>query len=82
MAIPFAAKPPCGKGCDLRSFRQRLAYRQAAIFVAWLRRSEPAGFARLMRALEGGADFEPAFEGAFQDTPLERWKDFGESVQR
>jgi len=76
MAIPFAAEPPCGKGCDHRSFRQRLAYRQAAIFIAWLRRSEPEGFARLMRALEGGADFEGAFEGAFHETPWERWRDF------
>lgn len=81
MGIPFAAEPPCGKGCDLKSFRQRLAYRQAAIFVAWLRKSDPEGFSRLMRALESGADFEPAFEAAYGETPAERWKDFSATLQ-
>jgi hypothetical protein len=75
-AIPFAAEPPCGAGCDLRSFRQRLAFRQAALFVAWLRRSDGASFSRLMRALERGEDFDEAFRIAFHGTPSERWKDF------
>jgi hypothetical protein len=81
LAIPFAAEPPCGKGCVVRSFRQRLAYRQAAIFVAWLRKSDPDGFSRLMRALEGGADFDPAFRAAYGETPAERWKDFSATLQ-
>ncbi len=81
MAIPFAAEPPCGEGCDLRSFRQRLAYRQAALFIAWLRRTDPESFSRLMRALEGGAPFERAFRDAFQRAPPELWRAFSVSLQ-
>jgi hypothetical protein len=81
MAIPFAAEPPCDKGCDLRSFRQRMAYRQAALFVAWLRKSDPDGFSRLMRALEGGESFGEAFKAALGGTPWERWKDFSLGLQ-
>lgn len=81
LAIPFAADPPCDAGCDARSFRQRLAYRQAAIFVAWLRKRDPNAFLRLMRELEGGADFDPAFKAAFGGTPWELWKEFSAGLQ-
>ena len=30
LSIPFVAEPPCGAGCTPASFRQRMAYRQAA----------------------------------------------------
>jgi hypothetical protein len=81
MAIPFAAEPPCGDGCDLRRFRQRLAYRQAAIFIAWLRKNDSEGFARLMRTLEGGAEFDAAFKAALGDAASERWKSFSAALQ-
>lgn len=80
-AIPFAAEPPCDAGCDRRTFRQRLAYRQAALFVAWLRRNDGDGFSRLMRAIEAGEDFDEAFRAAFEGTPWERWKDFSGALQ-
>lgn len=81
MAIPFAAEPPCDAGCDPRSFRQRLAYRQAAVFVAWLRKRDAAGFSRLMRSLEAGEKFDDAFRAAFGGAPWELWKDFAGSLQ-
>ncbi|MGJ0506692.1 MAG: hypothetical protein ACR652_06045 [Methylocystis sp.] len=81
LSIPFAAAPPCGAGCDLRSFRQRMAYRQAALFIGWLRRGDPAAFSRLMRALEGGSAFEPAFEAALNDPPQALWRRFATALQ-
>jgi hypothetical protein len=81
LAIPFRAEPPCGAGCDPRSFRQRLAYRQAAIFIGWLRKDNAEGFARLMRALESGAAFDAAFRAAFGEAPAERWRAFVGSLQ-
>lgn len=80
-SIPFAAAPPCGPGCELRTFRQRLAYRQAALFIGWLRRSDPAAFSRLMRDLESSAPFDAAFRAAFREPPPARWRDFTGSLQ-
>jgi hypothetical protein len=81
LAIPFAAEPPCGAGCNRRSFRQRMAYRQASIFIGWLRRTDRDAFSRLMRALEGGAAFNPSFADAFKASPQRRWADFAASLQ-
>ncbi|GLI94180.1 hypothetical protein [Methylocystis echinoides] len=80
-AIPFAAEPPCGAGCNPMSFRQRMAYRQVALFIGWLRARDPDAFSRLMRALEGGAAFGPSFEAAFNGSPRQRWTDFAKSLQ-
>ncbi len=80
LSIPFAATPPCDAGCDIRTFRQRLAYRQAALFIGWLRNSDKSAFSRLMRRLEDGAPFDVAFREAF-GTPSARWGDFTRSFQ-
>jgi hypothetical protein len=81
LSIPFVAAPPCGEGCDLRSYRQRLAYREAALFIGWLRRTNPQAFSGLMRALESGADFDAAFHGAYDATPQQQWTAFAASLQ-
>lgn len=81
LSIPFAAPPPCPAGCDLRSFRQRMAYRQAALFIGWLRERDPAAFSRMMRALEGGAPFDAAFAAEFHGSPARRWADFAAALQ-
>lgn len=81
LAIPFAAPPPCGAGCTPRSYRQRLAYREAALFIGWLRTTNPQAFSKLMRALESGADFDDAFQDAFAATPSARWTAFAQSLQ-
>lgn len=81
LSIPFAAAPPCNEGCDMRSYRQRLAYREAALFVGWLRRTNPKAFTRLLRALESGADFAPAFLDVYGARPQQRWTGFAASLQ-
>ncbi len=81
LSIPFAAEPRCDAGCDPRSFRQRLAYRQAALFIGWLRKSDPRAFSSLMRALESGETFDPAFRAAFGAPPAARWADFVAGLQ-
>jgi hypothetical protein len=81
LSIPFAVAPPCGTGCDLRSYRQRLAYREAALYIGWLRKTQPQAFSQLMRALEGGAAFDDAFHAAFRAGPAELWKDFAATLQ-
>lgn len=81
LSIPFAAEPPCDAGCDPRAFRQRLAYRQAALFIGWLRESDRDAFSRLMRRLESGEDFGWAFEDAFGAAPAARWRAFAASLQ-
>jgi len=47
-------------------YRQRLAFRQAAMFVAWLKASDDAGFLGILRRLEAGESFPAAFEAAFR----------------
>jgi hypothetical protein len=81
LSIPFAAAPPCDAGCDLRTFRQRLAYRQAALFIGWLRESDRRAFFALMRGLESGEAFDAAFRVAFGAAPSERWTDFSAGLQ-
>ncbi len=60
-AIRFTKEPDCSAPCDAWTYRQRLAFRQAALFVSWLRAQNTEGFMRLLRELEHGADFETAF---------------------
>lgn len=47
-------------------YRQRLAFRQAAMFVAWLKAQDQAGFAELLRGLEEGKGCASAFAAAFR----------------
>ncbi len=81
LSIPFAANPPCEAGCDLRTFRQRLAYRQAALFIGWLRNGDRNAFSALMRRLERGENFDAAFRDAFGAAPSARWRDFAATLQ-
>jgi hypothetical protein len=46
-----------------------LFYRQAMLFLAHLRARDTQAFARLLAALEDGADFDAAFAEAFQANP-------------
>jgi len=81
-AILFEREPPANPSLEAFTYRQRLAFRQASIFVGWLRNRDPAAFARLLRALESGASFEEAFRDHIGATPLERWRDFTASLKR
>lgn len=74
-SIPFYGdtKPRSSRDGDSR---QRLAYRQAAMFVAWLQSSDPSAFARLLSDLENGDRFGEAFRLTFNESPAMRWKQF------
>lgn len=54
-------------------------YRQAELFVRYLRDRDPDGFRRLLSALTRGEDFAAGFAGAYP-VPLEQlWQDFRNS---
>lgn len=48
-----------------RAYRQRLGFRQAAMFVAWLESRDGAAFRELLLRLEDREDFPGAFEAAY-----------------
>jgi hypothetical protein len=70
-AIPFAIEP-----LGLSIPRQRLAYRQAAMFVAWLRARDEGAFARLLAEIESGGTFSAAFLASYGADPLDQWRRF------
>lgn len=75
-AIRFTREPDPPAGLDPRTYRQRLAFRQAGLFVAWLRRQSPEAFLRLLRDLEHGAEFENAFVASFGRQWEDYWRSF------
>jgi len=74
--LGFEIEPPRDPTKNALTQRQRLAYRQAGLFVAWLRRRDDAAFLHLLRALEAGEAFEPSFEVAFGDDAQQLWRRF------
>lgn len=79
-AIHFTKEPDCVAPCDLWTYRQRLAFRQAGLFVYWLRAGNPEKFARLLRQLEQGGTFDDAFDTTFGETPKRLWRFFIDDV--
>jgi hypothetical protein len=75
-AIRFEREPDCAASCDLWTFRQRLAFRQTALFIAWLRAQKPEAFQRLLRDLEHGGDFDSAYVLHFGSAPNIDWERF------
>lgn len=75
-ALGFEREPPRDPTKDALTQRQRLAYRQAGMFIGWLRLRDETAFLRLLRALEAGEAFEPSFESAFGDTAPQLWRRF------
>ena len=60
--LGFEREPPRDPAKDALTQRQRLAYRQAGMFVGWLRMRDETAFLQLLRALEAGRPFGPSFE--------------------
>lgn len=81
-AIRFEREPDCAASCDLWTFRQRLAFRQAALFIAWLRAQKPEDFQSLLRDLEHGLDFETAYAIHFDGAPNKDWARFIEELAK
>ena len=76
-SIRFELEPPRDPSRDdFQTFRQRLAYRQAGMFVAWLRARDPDAFAKLMRRIENGESFSDSFHESYAAGPREPWRDF------
>lgn len=75
-AIPFEREPQNDSSLDDRAYRQRMAFRQASVFLQWLRSTNAQGFARLLRSLEANDDFEKAFGASLGTDPQEQWRRF------
>jgi hypothetical protein len=76
-SIRFELEPPRDPSReDFGAFRQRLAYRQAAIFVAWLREQDPEAFATLLLRIENGGSFRDSFHALFAASLSQEWQTF------
>lgn len=78
--LGFEREPPRDPTKSALTQRQRLAYRQAGIFVGWLRRRDETAFMHLLRALEAGEPFEGAFQSAFDESAPSLWRRFVSSL--
>ncbi|MDP3553742.1 hypothetical protein [Methylocystis sp.] len=74
--LGFEREPPRDPKLDALTQRQRLAYRQAGMFVGWLRMRDQNAFTQLLRALEAGRPFGPSFESAFGENAPQLWLRF------
>jgi len=68
-------KAPVIEGDDMR-LRMHMAYRQAGLFVAWLRKSNPAAFRALLDRIYEGEQFKPAFEASYKSNVALIWREF------
>lgn len=81
-ALGFEREPPRDPKLDALTQRQRLAYRQAGMFVGWLRSREEAAFLHLLRALEAGEAFEPSIESAFGENSPQLWRRYVSEISQ
>jgi hypothetical protein len=75
-AIRFTREPVAPPGRDPWTYRQRLAFRQAGLFVRWLRARDPDAFNRFLRGLEAGQAFDKAFATLFGGKADAAWRAF------
>ncbi len=76
-AIPFRIEP-----LEPSIPRQRLAYRQAAMFVNWLLARRPSAFYQLLQEIETGKAFSAAFLKSYGSAPESQWQDFISGLAR
>jgi hypothetical protein len=76
-SIRLEIEPPADPSrADFITFRQRLAYREAAMFVAWLRERDPDAFAKLLRNIENGESFRDSFQASCAASSSNLGRDF------
>lgn len=75
-AVNFVQPPPRRSAFEGHLGMSRLAYRQAAMFVSWLRRRDELAFREFLQRIEDGRSFRASFEEAFGGTPHRLWDDF------
>lgn len=80
--LGFEREPPRNPTLNALTQRQRLAYRQAGMFVSWLRERDPSAFLQLLRALETGEAFDESFESAYGDSAPLLWRRFVSSLSQ
>ncbi|ARN81744.1 hypothetical protein [Methylocystis bryophila] len=81
-SIPFEKEPkPKGEGADFFRYRQNLAFREAGLFVAWLKREQPEAFAKLLTKLQDGAFFGEAFKEAYGASLGQQWLKFRDGAK-
>ena len=71
-SIPFENDPPP----DSPLSRQRLAYRQAAMFVEWLSGRDSRAFNKLLQGVENGGAFGDCFRASYGGSPPQLWRSF------
>ncbi len=62
--------------------RAHMAYRQAGMFVAYLRDKNPAAFKSLLHRLLSGERFKTAFQASFGSSVAGNWTKFAEAAAR
>lgn len=77
-SIPFEIDP----SQDPSLSRQRLAYRQAAMFVEWLSSRDSQAFDKLLRRIENGERFSDAFHASYAGDPRQLWRSFVSDLSR
>lgn len=81
-AIRFTREPVAPPGRDPWTYRQRLAFRQAGLFVAWLHARERENFMSLLRRLENDEPFDGALSETFGETRESIWRVFLDAMSR
>ncbi len=81
-SIPFEKEPkPKGEGADFFRYRQNLAFREAGLFVTFLKREQPEAFTKLLTSLQEGAAFGDAFKEAYGQSLGQEWLKFRDSAK-
>jgi hypothetical protein len=76
-----SVKPPAQFTDSDMHRRFHMAYRQAGMFVAHLRDSNPAAFRAFLRRLLSGERFKTAFEASFGASVAENWERFAAAAR-
>ncbi len=76
-AVKFEQRPEIPN----TSFRILMAYRQAGLFVAFLRDTSPAGFARMIAAILDGRPFAEAVTTGYETDLHALWSDFVKATE-
>ncbi|MGO9483913.1 MAG: hypothetical protein ACLPX9_04935 [Rhodomicrobium sp.] len=75
-------EPPAQYGGGNIYRRMHMAYRQAGMFVTYLREKNPAAFNAFLHRLLSGERFKPAFETSFGSSVAENWTQFAQATSR
>jgi hypothetical protein len=76
--VSLQPPPPNAESEDIR-LRMHMAYRQAGLFVAYLRESDPPAFKVLLDQIYTGEQFKAAFEASYKSTVAQSWLRFVET---